>query len=273
MAGMAALFDGKPLFYDAVNEHGLFIAALNFAESAAYFPKKEGFINLASFEVIPFVLGRCSNAKQAENLLKKVNITNESFSSELPNTPLHWFVADKESAFALESLSDGLHIKNDPAEVLTNEPPLDFHLRNLSNFSALSSREKASSFSENLMIKPFSLGNGTFGLPGDFSSASRFVRASFVKENSLCSDCESEGITCLFKILSSVSMPEGCVRLENGEVEHTLCSTCATEDGKYLFKTSKNERPALFDIKKEPPDSSVLKIFPMFRRADFQMLN
>lgn len=273
MVGTAAVFDKKPLFYDAVNEHGLYVAALSFCESAAYLPKKEGFINLAPFEVIPFVLGRCSNAHQAKNLLKKVNVTNDEFSPELPNTPLHWFVADREGSFAAEPLSTGLSVTENPAEVLTNEPPLDFHLENLRNFTNLSPREGPSKFSENLDLKPFSRGISAFGLPGDFSSASRFVKAVFVKENAVLSECESENATMLFHVLSSVAMPKGCLRLENGELEHTLCSTCATEDGKYYFKTAQNERPTLFDIKKEHPDSSVLKIFPMHRRADVLMLN
>ena len=40
MIGTAHISGGFPLFYDAVNEHGVFMAALNFPGEAAYFYNK-----------------------------------------------------------------------------------------------------------------------------------------------------------------------------------------------------------------------------------------
>lgn len=270
--GLGAVFDGIPLFYDAVNEHGLYIAALNFPQSAVCLPEKEGLINIAPFEFIPFVLGRCSTAKEAKNLLEKVNITDERFCEKLPNSPLHWFIADKKSAFAAEPLSTGLSVIKDDAGVLSNEPSFDFHIKNLARFANLSSAEPENNFSKNLMIKPFSRGMGAIGLPGDFSSPSRFIKAAFVKENSLCGESEEESVTQFFHILSSVSMPKGSVRLPGGELEHTLVSTCATEGGKYFFRSYQNGRIFALDIKKEHLDSSVLKIYPVYSHQDFLLL-
>lgn len=273
MIGLGTVFDGVPFFYDAVNEHGLYIAALNFPESAAYFPEKEGMENVASFELIPFVLSRCSSTAKAEELLKNVNITDRNFSEELEKTPLHWFLADKDSAAVIEPLSTGLSVTKNEIGVLANEPSFDFHIKNLSQFINVSPRETENRFSENLMIKPFSRGIGAFGLPGDFSSASRFVKAAFVKENSLCGESEEESVTQFFHILSSVSMPKGSVRLSKGELEHTLVSTCASEGGKYFFRSYQNSRISFLDIKKEHLDSSVLKIYPISFRQDFLVLN
>ncbi len=273
MIGTAYVFEGYPLFYDAVNEHGVFMAALNFPENAVYFQEKKGLYNVAPFELIPWVLGRCSTAKEAAELLKNANILDENFSPELPNTPLHWFVADKEKAYAAEPLSTGISVLENPAEVLTNNPPFDFHLLNLANYMNVSPRKAENNFSEKLMIKPFSRGMGGMGLPGDLSSASRFVRAVFVKENSLCGESEEDEITQFFHILSSVEQQKGCVRLENGELEHTLYSSCATEDGKYFFRTYENSRILCADIKKEHPDSRVLKTWPMEHRQDIRFIN
>ena len=273
MIGLGTVFDKTPLFYDAVNEHGLYIAALNFPKSAAYFPEKEGMKNIASFEFIPFILSRCSNVPEAEKLLKNLNITDRNFSKELQKTPLHWFLADKDCALTVEPLSTGLSVIKNEVGVLTNEPPFDFHIKNLAQFMNLSSAEAENKFAKNLIIEPFSRGSGAFGLPGDFSSASRFIKAAFVKENSLCEESKEDSVTQFFHILSSVSMPKGSVRLSKGELEHTLVSTCASEDGKYYFKTYKNSRISVLDIKKEHLDSSVLKIYPLSFRQDFLVLN
>ncbi|MBQ2997367.1 MAG: linear amide C-N hydrolase [Oscillospiraceae bacterium] len=251
MLGAACIFQGTPLFYDAVNEHGVYMAALNFPEDAKYFPQKSGACNIAPFEVIPWVLGRCSTAEEAANALLKVNVTNENFSPELPNTPLHWFLADKDKTYAIEPLSTGLSVRENPAEVLTNSPALDAQIKNLGKYAGISPQKGRKSL-----------------LPGDYSSESRFIRAFFVKENSLCDESETEGITQLFHILSAVEQPKGSVLLKTGEVEHTLYSSCATEEGKYCCKTYRNSRIFAVDIKKEHLDSTVLKTWPLYRNQD-----
>ena len=80
-------------------------------------------------------------------------------------------------------------------------------------------------------------------------------------------------MTQFFHILSSVEQQKGCVRLKKGELEHTLYSSCATEDGKYFFRTYQCARISCVDIKKEQADSAVLKIYPLPLRQDFLWLN
>ena len=55
--GMAHISNGYPLYYDAVNEAGLCMAALNFPGFAQYKVSAEGRDNVASFEFLPWVLG------------------------------------------------------------------------------------------------------------------------------------------------------------------------------------------------------------------------
>jgi hypothetical protein len=60
--GMAAVTDGPnasgyPLYAEAMNEKGLCMAGLRFAESAVYAPRPcAGFLNLAPWELIPYLL-------------------------------------------------------------------------------------------------------------------------------------------------------------------------------------------------------------------------
>ena len=63
---------------------------------------------------------------------------------------------------------------------------------------------------------------GAIGLPGDLSSQSRFVRAAFVKLNSISGDSESESVSQFFHILGSVDQPRGCCVLEDDQYEVTL---------------------------------------------------
>ena len=52
-----------------------------------------------------------------------INIVNTPFSEQLPLAQLHWIVADENESITVESMSDGLHIYDNPVGVLTNNPP------------------------------------------------------------------------------------------------------------------------------------------------------
>ena len=223
--GMATVRGGYPLYYDAMNEKGLAIAGLNFPKSARYFEEKDGKLNLAPFEIIPYILGRCENLDRAQECLKKLNVCGVSFSSEFAATPLHWIVADKNRSLVVESVESGLEIYENKVGVMTNEPPFPYHLARRQDFSGLCATERGG----------YSRGLSAYGLPGDFSSPSRFVRAAFLLENSTV---EGSAVNQFFKILDNVSVPRGAVRLENGENVITQYSSCMDmENGVYYYKT------------------------------------
>jgi len=253
--GMAYVSGGYPLYYDATNEAGLSMAGLHFPENADYKPYCEGKDNVAPFELIPWVLGQCKTVSDAETLLQTINLLAEDFSRELPLSPLHWMVADKTRAITLESVKSGIKIYENPVGVLTNNPTFDYHLFHLQNFMHLTNREPKNTFAgENpaLQLFPYSRGMGALGLPGDASSASRFVRACFVKLNSVSNDSEAESVSQFFHILKSVEMPNGCVRLGNGLYERTVYSSCCNTDrGIYYYTTYENSGINAVDLHKE----------------------
>ena len=98
--GIGILQGDTPLYFDAINESGLAIAALNFPKSAIYRDVNIGKRNLASFEVIPYLLSSCKSLDDAKAILNDVNITCESVSEELPASPLHWLIADRCGAIS-----------------------------------------------------------------------------------------------------------------------------------------------------------------------------
>ena len=93
MIGMALVSDDYPLYFEATNEKGLSIAGLNFPGNAHYFGHVKGKDNVASFEFIPWVLGRCKDLDEARSLIKGINITDSSFNDSMHPSPLHWMVS------------------------------------------------------------------------------------------------------------------------------------------------------------------------------------
>ena len=264
MIGMAHMRDGFPLYYDAVNEKGLCIAGLNFVRSAVYHPVREGAENVAQFELIPWLLGRCATLAEARTLLERTNITGTPFCGGLPAARLHWMVADRTGCIAVESVADGLHVYDDPAGVLTNEPPFPMQLFTLNNYAQLSPEPPVNRFAPELPLAAYSRGMGAMGLPGDLSSQSRFVRTAFVRANSVSGDGETESLSQLFHILGAAAQQRGCCVLEDGACELTLYTSCCNADtGVYYYTTYDAAQLCAVDMHRADLDGTALACQPL----------
>ena len=264
MIGMAHIRDGYPLFYDAVNEKGLCIAGLNFVGNAVYRKPEAGRRNVAQFELIPYLLGTCANLSEAKTLLSEINLTDTPFCEGMPPAQLHWMLADRTGCVVIEQTADGLHVYDDPAGVLTNNPPFPMQLFALNNYAHLSPKSPENHFSPELPLQCYSRGMGALGLPGDLSSQSRFVRAAFVRANSQSGDGEEESVSQFFHILGAVAQQRGCCALENGAFERTIYTSCCNADrGIYYYTTYENPQITAVGLFREDLDADTLVCYPM----------
>ena len=272
--GMAYVSEDYPLYYDAINEKGVGMAGLNFPENADYKEVIEGKNNIAPFEFIPYVLAQCANLDEVKKLLENINIALINFSDELPVSPLHWIISDKEKSITVESVKDGLKIYDNPVGVLTNNPTFDIHMFNLNNYMSLSVEQPVNNFSKDLNLNIYSRGMGALGLPGDLSSASRFVKATFTKLNSKSGNSEIESISQFFHILGSVYQQRGCVHMGDGKYEITIYSSCCNMDkGIYYYKTYENSQITAIDMNKENLDSNELISYDLIKDQEILMQN
>ncbi|MBQ2987144.1 MAG: choloylglycine hydrolase [Tyzzerella sp.] len=272
--GVAYVKDNYPLYYDATNEKGLSMASLSFPGNAVYKSEQDDKYNVAPFEIIPWVLGQCTNVKEARELLEKTNIIKLAYNKELPLTALHFMIADSYETIVVEPLDDGLHIYENPVRVLTNNPTFPYHLHNLNNYMYLTKKQPVNHFAKELLLETYSRGMGAMGLPGDLSSGSRFVRAAFVKWNSLSGETEEENVSQFFHILGSVEQQKGCVQVEKGEYEFTVYSSCCnTGKGIYYYKTYHNSQITAVDMHKENMDGNALQVYPFQKEQNIYFQN
>ena len=230
LLGMATTVEGYPLYAEAMNEKGLCMAGLRFAKSAVYAPAPcEGRINLAPWELIPYLLSTCATLDEARDALKDISIWDKPFSDAVGTAPLHWHMVDADPAHGgliLEITTSGMRIYPDEAGVLSNEPPYPDQLNRL---SAL----------------PYLRGDAV-GLPGDYSSPSRFLRAATLRRwwMERGRDCtgEAEGggdfaLSQFFTVLGAVSPTAGAVMTSEGGCHRTLYTCCMdTERGTYHYR-------------------------------------
>ena len=274
LIGMAHVAGGYPLYYEAVNEKGLGMAGLNFVGNACYGKEKEGKDNIASFELIPWILGQCSTVKEVRELLEKINVTNLAFHESFPVSPLHWLIADEKETITVEAVEEGLFVYDNPVGVLTNTPPFPQQMFQLNNYMHLSPKQPKNLFSERLKLQTYSRGMGALGLPGDLSSASRFVRAAFTKLNAIATQKEEDSVGQFFHIMGTVEQSKGCCEVNEGAYEYTIYTSCCNASkGIYYYTTYFNHQINAVDMHEEDLDGKKVVVYPVLQEETIHYQN
>ncbi len=233
---MARVAGGFPLYFDGVNEHGLAVAGLRFTE-ARYAPAEA--TGLASFEVIPYLLAVCKDLSEAREALRALPITSLPFAPDLPPSPLHWMLADATGALTLEVTERGTSLSENRPEVLANAPGLAKHLQAL----------------EGLCIREPLLE----GLPGDFTSLSRFSRAAELLRRAERPDSDWGSVNQVLHLLSAVERP----RLADSP-HHTRYVACANlTRGTYYYKTYESPTVAAVRLHASDLNAAELSLYPL----------
>ena len=279
LIGMAFVVGDYPLYYDATNEKGLSMAGLNFPGNAHYTKPEDGKDNIASFEFIPWILGQCATVEEARQYLSRINLTDTAFSEQRPPSPLHWMIADQKEVIVFEQTAKGAVVYDNPVGVMTNNPTFDYQLTHLQDYMNASASLPENRLIPGVEMNPYSRGMGGMGIPGDLSSASRFVKVAFTKMNSLSGESESESISQFFKILGSVEQQKGCCRLGTDKdgrelCEYTIYSSCCNMDkGIYYYTTYENSQISGVDMHHEDLDGDALVSYELGKGQQIAMQN
>ncbi len=194
-------------------------------------------------------------------MLAKMNLVGTPFG-DFSAAQLHWIIADASGAITLECTKDGLQVYDNPAGVLTNNPPFPMQMFQLNNYAGLSPKQPEHRFSGQIPFTSYSRGMGAMGLPGDLSSESRFTRVAFVKCNSVSGDSEKESVSQFFHILGSVDQQRGCCEVAEGKYEITIYTSCCNASkGIYYYTTYDNHQISAVDMHRTDLDSKTLSCY------------
>ena len=267
MIGMANVVSGYPLYAEGANEKGLCITGLSFSGNAFYPDEAEpSRLPIATFELIPWLLGTCATTAEAKERLMEVQIVSTAFREDIQPAELHWHIADRERSLVLEVMKDGMHLYDNPTGVVTNNPPFPFHLSNLNCYLNLTPAFPENRFDPGLPLQAFGVGFGSVGLPGDSTSVSRFVRTLFYKNHSLPTGSEEEAVTQFFHIMDGVSMVRGAQLGYRGDPCQTTYTCCVNATkGIFYYKTYENNQITAVDLFSRPLDGEDLVAFELIR--------
>lgn len=274
MIGMARVENGYPLYAEATNEKGLSMAGLYFPGNAAFGPPAPGKRNLATYELIPWAIGNFSSVEDLRRELEQVNLTDQTFNKSMGVPALHWMVSDGASSLVVEQTGSGLHLYDNPAGVLTNNPEFPYHATHLNSYLNLTSRPPQNRFCRGLDLKAFGNGMGAMGLPGDDSPTSRFVRACFTKWNSVCGGDDESSVSQFFHILDSVTIVRGASLMEDNQCNVTNYACCANATrGVYYYKTYTNSQLTAVRMTDANKNGKDLTVYELEERQQVRFMN
>ena len=262
--GMGLFYENHILFCDGVNEKGLSCLMLQLSKFSTWSHKiRKDKVNIAPYDVAFWVLSKFSTISELMEGLKQLNIVALPDDQTALSTEIHWLVSDTSGqSIVIERTRDKLTVYNNKVGVLANSPTFDWHLNNLDCYINVKSEQPEETKWGQQMLSPYSNGFGTIGLPGDFSSPSRFVKAAFLRNH--VNVGEGDAISECFHILDNFVVPRGVVETPKRKECHlTKYSAClCLETQLYYYKTSSNQQIQVIDLNKENLDAKGLKLFP-----------
>ena len=135
---------------------------------------------------------------------------------------------------------------------------------NLNQYQHLSASPVQHTLAPALDLQRFGEGMGAFGLPGDCSSPSRYIRAAFYRLNSRCEDQEHSRVAQFFRLLDTVAMPRGSVITEQGREDITIYSCCMSKATQtYYCKTYESAGICAVSMRPEMMDDKQLHIYDL----------
>jgi penicillin V acylase-like amidase (Ntn superfamily) len=196
----------------AQNEAGLNIEGLNlpgFTEFQAVTPADTCVLALG--DVPDWVLGNFATVKEVREALPHCTVWTPVVAAQGSAT-IHLAITDRTGAgIVVEYVGGKLRIHDNVTHTMTNSPPYDWHLTNLRNYLTLNPKDVGASRREGYTLDQLSTGDGMTGLPGDFKSASRFVKVSILRSFAAPVDTADEACSLAGHIINTVDIPRGAV--------------------------------------------------------------
>ncbi|WP_139653549.1 choloylglycine hydrolase family protein [Raoultibacter phocaeensis] len=242
--------DKEFVFADGVNEKGLCCAALYFSGFAYYESEAaRDAVNLAPHEVVFWLLSAFATTEEAIAGLSGARVVDIPIQLLGLTPPLHWIITDASGRTAvIEPVEDGIQIYDNPLGVMSNAPEFPWHVTNIRNYIGVNPNPTKPLVLDGVSFTQFGQGSGTFGLPGDYTPPSRFLRVLFGKKTALASENEADAMTAIVHLLSTVDIPKGSVATDHGVdyTQHSSIMFCET--GRYCFRTYDNSQICMIDL-------------------------
>jgi choloylglycine hydrolase len=244
----------EPFVVEGMNEAGLSAGLFffpDYGEYASYDPQQNE-KTLCDMQFVSWVLSQFSSIDQVKEGLSKINLVTLDHKIGA----VHWRIAEPNGRMVVLEVVAGVpHFYENELGVLTNAPGFNWHLTNLNNYINLEPGSAAdNTLKPGITLQPLGHGSGMLGLPGDFTSPSRFVRATFYQTTSPEWATGFETVVQAFHILNNFDIPIGSQHVK-ADIPKGMPSatqfTAATDQKamKFYYRTAWNSNIRCIDLK------------------------
>ncbi|OSP56268.1 choloylglycine hydrolase family protein [Pseudoruegeria sp. SK021] len=233
---------------DGMNEKGLYFGAFFFPGEAEFgtATAENASQVISSEELGNWILGNFATVQELRAALPAMTVVGTVIEEIGGVVPLHYSVVDATgAAIVIEYSAAGLKVFDNTVHVITNSPAYDWHMTNLRNYIGLSPDNDGPVSIDGQTLAGFGQGTGMFGLPGDFTPPSRFVRATAFVATAEQPATSDAAVFQAFHLLNAFDIPKGLVRdpSEDGAQDYTVWTSAAdTKAGVYYFKTYQSQQ-------------------------------
>lgn len=248
---------------DGVNEKGLAGGLFYFPDYAEYqdVAPDQFSQSLAPWQLLTWLLTNFSIVAEVEKALPTIKVGKTMFAAWGIIPPIHAIVHDTTGAsLVIEYVKGNLTLHHNALGVFTNSPTFDWHVTNINNYVNLSAVNKTKVALNSMTLHPLGQGSGMIGLPGDFTSPSRFVRAVAVSQSVVNIPTEQEALNAAFHLLNLFDITKGMVREKDNNTIHyeytEWTSAADLNNRRYYFHTYDNRQVRMVDLTKMNLDAT-----------------
>ena len=276
----------KDIVPDGMNEKGLAGGLLNFAGCAKFqaVPAGQNQRSINSAQLLTYVLTNFATVDEVKRGLPKILVNGASVPAFGGPLPIHMTLHDRSGkSLAVEYINGELTMMDNPTGVFTNDPPFPYHLAAAGNYANLSAMPPAEMSVNGLKLPPASTGAGLHGLPGDFLSTSRFIRALTLSRFAPTNLTTKQQVGTAFRLLGQFDLPPGGVMLPPGGAfggagstttyEITEWSVVADQKNlEYNIQTYDNSGLRSLNFNQLPLDGGAIKVMPLNQPTQITVL-
>lgn len=251
-----------PVLVDGINEKGMTGGLLYAPNTAQYqdVTAEESANSIASYEMLTYALTNFATVDEAKEGFKKIMINKTGHAPFNGTVPIHMTLHDTAGKNLVIEYNDGkLFTYDNPTGVMTNDPNFAYQLANIGLYANLSPKEANPLKINGSDFTPPSSGSGLHGIPGDFLSPSRLIRAVFFANSAPATATTDKQVAVAFHILNNFDIPPGAIQLSDknpygggteGFEKTEWSSVVDAKNLVYYVKTYENPTVQKLDLKK-----------------------
>ena len=199
----------EPFVVEGVNEAGLSAGLFFFPGYGDYkaYDSKRNDVTLCDMQFVSWVLSQFSTIDQVKDALDDLDLVTLDHRIGA----VHWRITEPNGRMVVLEVINGVpQFYENQLGVITNAPGFQWHMTNLNNYINLQPGSAAdNTIAPGITLQPLGHGSGMLGLPGDFTSPSRFVRATFFQTTAPAWDNGFDTVVQAFHILNNFDIPIG----------------------------------------------------------------